>query len=104
MIRRPPRSTLFPYTTLFRSRHGAVAVLGDAEPGPGDDEGGRGRDVEGPRGVPARAARVDEHVAVGAGEPRHVVGTRVDADGLLAHHLGEADQLLDGLALHPERR
>src|SRR5256885_4509023 len=39
MIRRPPRSTLFPYTTLFRS----------------------------------------------------------------AHHLGEADQLLDGLALHPER-
>src|SRR2546430_6879010 len=23
MIRRPPRSTLFPYTTLFRSRHSA---------------------------------------------------------------------------------
>src|SRR3989442_10856791 len=23
MIRRPPRSTLFPYTTLFRSPHGA---------------------------------------------------------------------------------
>src|SRR5438876_4852576 len=23
MIRRPPRSTLFPYTTLFRSLHGA---------------------------------------------------------------------------------
>src|SRR5205085_8333168 len=23
MIRRPPRSTLFPYTTLFRSDHGA---------------------------------------------------------------------------------
>src|SRR2546430_12654496 len=32
MIRRPPRSTLFPYTTLFRSRnawnHGARAELG----------------------------------------------------------------------------
>src|SRR2546429_7152113 len=30
MIRRPPRSTLFPYTTLFRSdqlRHGADGVL-----------------------------------------------------------------------------
>src|SRR2546429_4094373 len=27
MIRRPPRSTLFPYTTLFRS-FGAVGVLG----------------------------------------------------------------------------
>src|SRR5256885_13127568 len=26
MIRRPPRSTLFPYTTLFRSRHGAQPV------------------------------------------------------------------------------
>src|SRR5258708_26806553 len=24
MIRRPPRSTLFPYTTLFRSGHGGV--------------------------------------------------------------------------------
>src|SRR3712207_8847415 len=24
MIRRPPRSTLFPYTTLFRSGHGRV--------------------------------------------------------------------------------
>src|SRR3989449_1633388 len=26
MIRRPPRSTLFPYTTLFRSRHDADRV------------------------------------------------------------------------------
>src|SRR2546430_4199988 len=31
MIRRPPRSTLFPYTTLFRSLgQVAVVVLGDA--------------------------------------------------------------------------
>src|SRR2546430_12536251 len=30
MIRRPPRSTLFPYTTLFRSHHG-VETGGDAE-------------------------------------------------------------------------
>src|SRR5258705_14001042 len=29
MIRRPPRSTLFPYTTLFRSRlHGSDGILG----------------------------------------------------------------------------
>src|SRR3712207_9486456 len=27
MIRRPPRSTLFPYTTLFRSVRGAEAVI-----------------------------------------------------------------------------
>src|SRR5258708_27025770 len=26
MIRRPPRSTLFPYTTLFRSRQGRLVV------------------------------------------------------------------------------
>src|SRR2546425_12201900 len=30
MIRRPPRSTLFPYTTLFRSQHG------EPEPRPGE--------------------------------------------------------------------
>src|SRR5256885_9416698 len=40
MIRRPPSSTLFPYTTLFRSRHG---------PGPHDDYDRWRRDVE--RGV-----------------------------------------------------
>src|SRR2546430_6571596 len=31
MIRRPPRSTLFPYTTLFRSGRRAHRVRGDAE-------------------------------------------------------------------------
>src|SRR5437879_7825380 len=31
MIRRPPRSTLFPYTTLFRSSHGHAARTQDAE-------------------------------------------------------------------------
>src|SRR5436190_4431547 len=46
MIRRPPRSTLFPYTTLFRSlrelqRDARVGLRGvpDADP-----RGGRGRD------------------------------------------------------------
>src|SRR3989475_6613685 len=32
MIRRPPRSTLFPYTTLFRSKPGDVIVALDGEP------------------------------------------------------------------------
>src|SRR5258708_25762646 len=36
MIRRPPRSTLFPYTTLFRSRRAPVRR--------GQDRGGDGRD------------------------------------------------------------
>src|ERR1035438_10809466 len=43
MIRRPPRSTLFPYTTLFRSA-GAV-VFGTAAAGAGSGcEGSRGTD------------------------------------------------------------
>src|SRR5256885_5436951 len=33
MIRRPPRSTLFPYTTLFRSHVGAVAHHSGAHEG-----------------------------------------------------------------------
>src|SRR3989449_1397281 len=32
MIRRPPRSTLFPYTTLFRSRPGEVLVTRYTDP------------------------------------------------------------------------
>src|SRR3712207_8949656 len=34
MIRRPPRSTLFPYTTLFRS-----AAVGNQVPAEADDDG-----------------------------------------------------------------
>src|SRR2546429_9997612 len=29
MIRRPPRSTLFPYTTLFRSQYGSLHTVTD---------------------------------------------------------------------------
>src|SRR2546427_1866838 len=32
MIRRPPRSTLFPYTTLFRSHHSPGLVAGVLRP------------------------------------------------------------------------
>src|SRR3712207_8255261 len=39
MIRRPPRSTLFPYTTLFRSR--GLDPPGDASLGEGARDGGR---------------------------------------------------------------
>src|SRR6266496_6124939 len=35
MIRRPPRSTLFPYTTLFRSARGHAGAAGDGERGTG---------------------------------------------------------------------
>src|SRR6201992_3215201 len=41
MIRRPPRSTLFPYTTLFRSHEGAAAWFEEQMRGP---EGAIARD------------------------------------------------------------
>src|SRR2546430_13478242 len=47
MIRRPPRSTLFPYTTLFRSHRGAALGgirLGGRVRDPGDGQR-RGRGV-----------------------------------------------------------
>src|SRR5438876_4722116 len=34
MIRRPPRSTLFPYTTLFRSKSRPRLIVGGAYPNP----------------------------------------------------------------------
>src|SRR2546426_4201859 len=40
MIRRPPRSTLFPYTTLFRSREAGVAAF-TRQSGCGGDSRGR---------------------------------------------------------------
>src|SRR3712207_7514447 len=38
MIRRPPRSTLFPYTTLFRSTAALLAAEGNRGPTEGPDE------------------------------------------------------------------
>src|SRR5688572_31744991 len=60
MIRRPPRSTLFPYTTLFRSSARARHLLR-----PHGRRAHRGRDV--PRGEPllAEAAQSrSEHAAL----------------------------------------
>src|SRR5258708_29055874 len=56
MIRRPPRSTLFPYTTLFRSRRRTIRIACH------DD---------------VRAAKPDDHVAIGV--PRRIL----QLDGLM---------------------
>src|SRR3712207_7443629 len=64
MIRRPPRSTLFPYTTLFRSRlrvQDPAPPRRGRRPGPAPgrlDVAGAGR----PRGG-RRAARSEEHTS-----------------------------------------
>src|SRR3712207_8858932 len=54
MIRRPPRSTLFPYTTLFRSTRHVGGRFG-APPSWSDTV--RDPDVLGPRGVDDESAR-----------------------------------------------
>src|SRR3712207_7184134 len=61
MIRRPPRSTLFPYTTLFRS---ACARPGSASPDPLRWPKGKAPGV-GPalRGSLARLLRSEEHTS-----------------------------------------
>src|SRR3712207_7582880 len=63
MIRRPPRSTLFPYTTLFRSREGGERGAGG---GPQGDRADRVR-LLAPADDPRRGAR---------GEPRGGVPDR----------------------------
>src|SRR3712207_7040997 len=70
MIRRPPRSTLFPYTTLFRSRGRARRRFGDDRPRRGRRDRGALpllRDAAGHRPVsrlaPVRARRSEEHTS-----------------------------------------
>src|SRR3712207_8781710 len=62
MIRRPPRSTLFPYTTLFRSGGGPAAAVGRRDPHPGRP--GRALPAELPdRRRPGRGRRSEEHTS-----------------------------------------
>src|SRR5690242_21091957 len=58
MIRRPPRSTLFPYTTLFRSR---VAGTGRAGPKGPDDDSEFLRALD--RAIRGNSARSEEHTS-----------------------------------------
>src|SRR5256885_13304281 len=59
MIRRPPRSTLFPYTTLFRSQGGARGLARDGRAGEADPTDGTG----GNRGHQAQRRRIPGAVA-----------------------------------------
>src|SRR2546428_10172678 len=61
MIRRPPRSTLFPYTTLFRSRAGR-GPLGAPRPSAG--------------GGPGRAGVRDQRPLRGDADPEHQLALR----------------------------
>src|SRR5256885_624536 len=61
MIRRPPRSTLFPYTTLFRSLQPRLVRTRVALAERGDQEAGRGHQLE----------RDEQHQEVARGRHRH---------------------------------
>src|SRR3989442_3675263 len=67
MIRRPPRSTLFPYTTLFRSQGGAGVRRGrhrggERWPG-GRDRGARRGGDEGCPKLGTNTGRSEEHTS-----------------------------------------
>src|SRR5688572_33484158 len=97
MLRRPPRSTLFPYTTLFRSARSdadAVSVRVEAgaaaaaRRGPRD---GRRRGTgaylrEGGRADPVRhRRRLHERLRPDGGVPADGAGAFADGDPCLAH-------------------
>src|SRR5690242_21225846 len=58
MIRRPPRSTLFPYTTLFRSRAGGEPAARDEGRDDRARTGDRGGEAGGLAGVRAGGWRI----------------------------------------------
>src|SRR2546422_8576498 len=91
MIRRPPRSTLFPYTTLFRSRHVLArrGGLGEGRLGPFQQHR-RGRALpdgrrQAPGAVPPRAqfrrrvdrSRVEGHASPRGADPRRAAAARL---------------------------
>src|SRR3712207_587421 len=93
MIRRPPRSTLFPYTTLFRSREGDVEPAADV-----DDAVG----IPDALGVAGRLERADQAVLE---QQRPELGR-----GRLAVHLlgarrprGTDGEVLAGAGAHVDR-
>src|SRR2546422_4644001 len=77
MIRRPPRSTLFPYTTLFRSRRlTRLALAGGAQDGT-------------PHGP-----RLDEHLCAGATHAEDRVVAGGPGDGRSEEHTSELQSRL----------
>src|SRR3712207_1043546 len=89
MIRRPPRSTLFPYTTLFRSTTGEPLVIGSLTPQTGT------LSYQGPQQLAALQLAVDDVNAAGGvlGQPVQLVtGDSGDASTDIATQT--ADRLL----------
>src|SRR5208337_1167951 len=86
MIRRPPRSTLFPYTTLFRSRR--------------RKRGSRSVGCRVPRlGAPGEMAPYEVGGRLGPREPRSVARRLVQGEERRAHRERVAEERAGGVAL-----
>src|SRR5256885_13143366 len=83
MIRRPPRSTLFPYTTLFRSRDGRAAGRRPAARLPG--AGGRPLRARRTRGPAAEGEVLAGHGVAG-------VASRAAEEDVPARAAGQLDR------------
>src|SRR3989454_9485175 len=107
MIRRPPRSTLFPYTTLFRSRLLGGRLGARARPlerlrVAAGELGDAARELLGPLARARRAGRGFgdgvEVVHPGTGAVRHLAQVRADALEQLRRPIQRPPRLLGGLA------
>src|SRR2546429_6746321 len=107
MIRRPPRSTLFPYTTLFRSSvvrelvgHGIGSAFHEDPQVPN-----YGKPKRGPRLMPGMTLAIEPMVNVGGADIRTLDDkwTVVTEDGLLSAHFEHTVAILDNGGPPPGR-
>src|SRR2546429_3516975 len=88
MIRRPPRSTLFPYTTLFRSRGARARRLDSDQRRQRLRDPVRGREDVRPGWPGGAGHRLDRSLALPGRDPRH------PGDRLVREGAGSAQSLL----------
>src|SRR2546426_12185988 len=99
MIRRPPRSTLFPYTTLFRSLQYATAAVESVSPRrePFDGVNDQVKIMELGSG---RTEKIRWHAAGGAVQHRGELRQSDWTPGKFAGGTASLDDLFDGIARH----
>src|SRR2546425_9994575 len=81
MIRRPPRSTLFPYTTLFRSAHDRARSAPALGPGPRHVQVALERPLE-QAGLAFGVFQLDRRIAGGGGVDPHPAVSHAAAETL----------------------
>src|SRR6266540_3032790 len=109
MIRRPPRSTLFPYTTLFRSRRDPLPRLRSRPPAPARARQGR---QDSPHADPDGGAPPGDRRALALARPGRASALPAEARPEGDGDLGEPAQAAFGTGApplvvplsHPRRR